>query len=191
VHNFSLAPMPAGTQVRVRFYGVPWNQGNNTTAGPSFLLGEATQEPIPPFNTDTDALDWVLVGTTFDTAAFDDTKNGDVYLSFWVVAWVEDGNGQLVGEMPGRGPTALSGTLASLADAAALEEPHSNNVGFYKLAFYVFPHWAAPPAPSRSRQNGGTASRRSASETWRCRRTWSAVASVSRWPRRCTPATSP
>jgi hypothetical protein len=57
VHNFSLAPMPAGTQVRVRFYGVPWNQGNNTTAGPSFLLGEATQEPIPPFNTDTDALD--------------------------------------------------------------------------------------------------------------------------------------
>jgi hypothetical protein len=51
----------------------------------SFLIGEATHGPIPPFTTDPATPNWLLVGTTFDTNAFDQTKNGDVYLAFWVV----------------------------------------------------------------------------------------------------------
>src|SRR5262249_54363638 len=46
VYNYSLAAMPEGTQVHVRFYCVPWH--DVTPAGPSFLIGEATQGPIPP-----------------------------------------------------------------------------------------------------------------------------------------------
>jgi hypothetical protein len=53
--------------------------------GASFLIGEATHGPIPPFTTDPATPNWLLVGTTFDTNAFGQTKNGDVYLAFWVV----------------------------------------------------------------------------------------------------------
>jgi hypothetical protein len=146
MYNYSLTAMLEGTQVHVRFYGVPWNQGNSILAGPSFLIGEATPGPIPPFDTNTNTPNWLLVGTTFDTSAFDDTKSGDVYLAFWVVVWMEDDSNQLAGEMPGHGLTALPGTLTSLADAAALEETYSNNVGFYKLAFYLF----SPPSSTAS-----------------------------------------
>jgi hypothetical protein len=145
VHNYSLVAMSSDTTVHARFYGQPWDNNTNTPIGASFLIGEATQGPIQPFNTDTATPNWRLIGTTFDTNAFDQTKNGDVFLTFWVVVWMEDSNGKLVGEMPGHGLTGLPGTLTSFADAAALEEiasdghSYSNNVGFYKLAFYLFP----------------------------------------------------
>jgi hypothetical protein len=67
------------------------------------------------------------------------------------MVWMEAGN-NLVGEMPGHGLKSMPGTLTSFADAVALEESagdgfsYSNNVGFYKLAFYLFP----PPPPSTS-----------------------------------------
>src|SRR5215471_3753233 len=40
VYNYSLAAMPPGTTVHTRFYGIPWNNNNNTANGPSFLIGE-------------------------------------------------------------------------------------------------------------------------------------------------------
>ena len=70
---------------------------------------------------------------------FDTTPYADQYLVFWVVVWMEDGSGRLVGELTEHGLRAIPGTLTSFADVAAFEDSYDNNVGFYKSAFYVFP----------------------------------------------------
>ncbi|HSU43257.1 MAG TPA: hypothetical protein VLN42_03485 [Casimicrobiaceae bacterium] len=136
VYNYSLAPMPAGTTVHTRFYGNRWDNSKLTAIGQSFLIGESVTGQIPPFNTDTAAPNWqrVAIPKPFDTTNF-----GDQYLVFWVVVWMEDGNGKLVAELPGHGLTAVPGALTQFADVAPFEEPYDNNVGFYKSAFYVFP----------------------------------------------------
>ena len=85
VYNYSLVAMSSDTTVHARFYGQPWDNSTKTPMGASFLIGEAMHGPIPPFTTDPATPNWLLVGTTFDTNAFDQTKNGDVYLAFWVV----------------------------------------------------------------------------------------------------------
>jgi hypothetical protein len=75
---------------------------------------------------------------------------------------MEDASGTLVGETPGHGLTGIPGTLTSFADAAALEEiasdghSYSNNVGFSKLAFYLFP----PPSTSASTAAAPASSKR-------------------------------
>jgi hypothetical protein len=136
VYNYSLASMPAGTSVHTRFYGTQWNNTNNTAIGSSFLIGESVTGPIPAFNTDTTNLNWQLVGIP---KPFDTTNFADQYLVFWVVVWMEDASGNLVGELPEHGLRAIPGTLTSFADVAAFENSYDNNVGFYKSAFYVFP----------------------------------------------------
>ena len=143
VYNYSLAPMPAGTTVHTRFYGVPWNNNNNTAKGPSFLIGEAITGTIPPFNTDSANLNWQLVSIP---QPFDTTPYPDQYLTFWVVVWMEDSSGRLVGELPGHGLQTIPGPLTNFGDVAAFEQTFSNNVGFYKSAFYVFPA-QSPPTP--------------------------------------------
>ena len=87
VYNYSLAQMDPGAKVHVRFYGMEWNNTNNTPIGDSFLIGEDVLAPIPPFNSDPDGapLNWVLAETTFDT-----TPYADKYLVFWVVVWSQD-----------------------------------------------------------------------------------------------------
>jgi hypothetical protein len=86
VYNYSLATMPGSANVvHARFYCTPWNHTMNEPAGPSFLIGEATHGPIPPFNVDSSTPNWALLRTTFDTNAHEQTKNGNVYLTFWVV----------------------------------------------------------------------------------------------------------
>ena len=136
VYNYSLAAMPPGTTVHTRFYGIPWNNNDNTANGPSFLVGESVTGAIPPFNTDTTNLNWQLVPIP---KPFDTTPYADQYLVFWVVVWMEDASGRLVGELPGHGLNAIPGRLTSFADVAGFEATYSNNVGFYKSAFYVFP----------------------------------------------------
>jgi hypothetical protein len=136
VYNYSLVPKPAGTTVHTRFYGSRWNNNDDTPIGPSFLIGESVTGPIPAFNTDTANLNWQLVAIP---KPFDTTDFADQYLVFWVIVWMEDGNGNLVGEIPGHGLTAVPGPLTQFADVAPFEETYDNNVGFYKSAFYVFP----------------------------------------------------
>ena len=143
VYNFSLVPMPAGTTVHTRFYGVPWNNNNNTAKGPSFLIGEAITGPIPPFNTDSANLNWQLVSIP---RPFDTTSYADQYLTFWVVVWMEDSSERLVAELPGHGLRTIPGPLTNFGDVAAFEQQFSNNVGFYESAFYVFPP-RSPPTP--------------------------------------------
>jgi len=134
VYNFSLYRMAAGDKVHVRFYGMKWNNANNTPIGDSFLIGEAALPPIPPFSTDDGApLNYLLAETDFDT-----TPYADQYLVFWVVSWSQGADGKLTSELPGHGLTAIPDALKNLVDASKFEESFSNNVGFYRLPFYVF-----------------------------------------------------
>jgi hypothetical protein len=161
VYNYSLAAMPSGTKVHVRFYFQPMNGSSPT--GNSVQIGQdvVLNGPIPPFSDSAGApLNWVLAQTTFDTGQYDQTKNGNASLMFWVVVWMQDANSGLVSEMPGHGLTAIPGPLNSLVDVAKLEECqsdghcYSNNVGFYDQAFPILPTTNGVGAPPPS----GTAS---------------------------------
>ena len=82
VYNYSFKAMPAGSKVKVRFYGMeldaqnlPVNEG-----GGSFQIGEdVVLDPIAPFSNDPSApVNWVLAKTTFDT-----TGRENQALGFW------------------------------------------------------------------------------------------------------------
>ena len=176
VYNYSFLTMPTGTQVHVRFYFMPWNTTRSLPAQPnggSYLISDQTVAVIPPFNESTGPNaqpNWTLVSTTFDTSKFQETKNGSANLVFWVVTWMDDGNGNLVSEMPGHGltkipsagtPTPDGETTVNFPDVAQLEECqppdsnnhvgcYSNNVGLYKQVFYI-------NAPSLGATLGSTA----------------------------------
>ncbi len=155
VYNYSLKAMDPGTQVHVRFYFTPWGS-DSKPAGDSVLIADVPAgQLIPPFD-DTNGAppDWILVPAQFDPNKFEYTQHGNVNIRFWAVVWMEDGNGNLVGEMPGHGLTGIPGTLTSLADAAKLEECqsdgscYSNNVGFYNQTFYIYPPKDSLGAPA-------------------------------------------
>ena len=164
VYNYSMACMTPGTQVHARFYAQPMDPNTtkplvSTSTGkvvPAFQVGsDWTGAPIPAFGKQIGAnctpssislQNWVMASTTFDT-----TNQGDQYLSFFVIVWMDDGT-NLLPEMPGHGLTAKPTTISSLADAASLEQisewtpdttstpvqsSFSNNVGFYNFLFYV------------------------------------------------------
>jgi hypothetical protein len=142
VYNYSLKEMPGGSKVHVRFYFQPVK--NSLPAGDSVLIGEAQLGPIPPFSdVDGAPLNWALASTTFDTSHYEETKNGNVDVLFWVVVWMEDAKGSLVPEMPGHGLTAIPGTLKSIADVAEECQSdgncYSNNLGVYRQPFHIFP----------------------------------------------------
>ena len=144
VYNYSFASLPLGAIVHVRFYAMPWDQSTSmpATGKASVFIGESLLDTLPPFSSDPDGnapLNWVLATTTFDTTGYDNQ-----YLTFWVVAWIIDSNGNLLSETPAHGltqaPSADPADLKSLADVAV--EQYSNNVGFWPQPFFV-----AAPAP--------------------------------------------
>jgi hypothetical protein len=164
VYNYSLLPMPDGTEVHVRFYFMPWNTTRNLPAEPngnSYLINEQKVDAIPAFNESSGPNaqpNWTLVSTAFDTSKFQETKNGNANVVFWVVVWMQDANGNLVSEMPGHGLTAIppagtpnadgettvpfSGPQTSPGVAQAEEcqtdgNCYSNNLGLYKQVFYI------------------------------------------------------
>lgn len=151
VYNYSLTEMAPGTTVHVRFYGQPWDNTNNTPQGSSFLIEEVVTGTIPAFKADSTAPNGLAVPIT---TPFDTTPYADQYLTFWVVVWMEDASGKLVGEMPGHGLTSLPGALTSFAGTGPISEPYSNNVGFWKYAFYVFPPPATVAMSSRPPNKG-------------------------------------
>ncbi len=136
VHNFSTAAMPAGAVVRVRFYAMPWDTTvNKPKAGStSIVIGTAKVGAIPPFNTTTATPNWLLANQRWDTTGLD----GKDFV-FWVATWMEDAAGQLIGELPDKGLTAVPGAGIDYAAMAALEQDHGNNVGLYNQVFHIFP----------------------------------------------------
>ena len=159
VYNLSLAPMPDGTVVHVRFMGTPWkttNPGGNTPAGASFQIGEQTVGPIPPFNSDTDSPNWVLVPQPFDTSG---TNCGgqscdDQDLVFWVVVWMADASSAPIAELSLHGLKATPASGADFLAVAALEETYSNNLGFYNQVFHIYPKSSATEAQATTPPEG-------------------------------------
>jgi FG-GAP-like repeat len=151
VYNYSLASMPTGTQVHVRFYGSIWNNSSNTPTN-SFLIGETVADEIPPFNNDQGSpLNWKVVHTTLDTTPYTGQS-----LAFWVVVWMADGSGNLVQEIPGHGLSSVPGALTALTEVPieyatnTQNQPasYSNNVGFYPAIFSILgPDELGAPAP--------------------------------------------
>ncbi len=142
---------------------MPWNPTRSLPAEPngnSYLISEQTVDAIPPFNESTGPNaqpNWTLVSTSFDTGKFQETKNGNAHLVFWVVVWMQDANGNLVSEMPGHGLTGIPSAGAVNSDGETTvhypgvvqfeecQPPdannhvgcYSNNVGFYKQVFFI------------------------------------------------------
>jgi len=163
VYNYSFAAMPSTTRVHARFYGMTLDQSNMPVmeGGGSFLIGEVTLGPIPPFNnTPTAPLNWVLAKTSFDT-----TGHENEHIAFWVVVWMEDAQGNLLSEVPGHGLiTKPPSDATSFEEIVGHEEmvtnplkmsatdpdmtSFSNNVGFYRGSFQVVPKgFTSVPAP--------------------------------------------
>jgi hypothetical protein len=81
VYNYSLANMPVGSEVKVRFYGQPWNTANNTPTGQSFLIDEKAYSPIPGIGqSPSNEFNWIMAETQFDPSPY---ANKDIV--FWVL----------------------------------------------------------------------------------------------------------
>jgi hypothetical protein len=91
-----------------------------------------------------------LAATTFDTSG-----RADQYLLFWVLVWMQDGQGNILAELPDHGLTGAFTPATPLAQITGVPiEPYSNNVGFYGYTgtgFYLAAPGgalgAAPPRP--------------------------------------------
>jgi len=158
VYNYSLMSMPGGSTVHVRFYGMPWDVANGCPVDPngaSFLIGQYDGNSIPPFSTTAATPNYILATTTFDATGHD---NQD--LMFWVVAWGENVDGSLMGELDGKGLTSNPRSASSSAfvdltdleplvvnqwpptppgDAGPVMTSFSNNIGIFPQVFHVFP----------------------------------------------------
>lgn len=155
VYNYSLADMPANSEVVVQFYGQPWNPNTLEPIGGSFLIDTVALPPIPGFNSNSNGgtlPNYNIAQTNkLDTSAYAGQS-----LAFWVLVWIQaNNNGQteLVPEMPEHGLTAIPGTLSSIPAANHLLQPYSNNIGLYKSLFYVAP--ANNTVTSRPPASGG------------------------------------
>lgn len=133
VYNYSLANMPTGSQVKVRFYGQPWDVKTNKPVGQSFLIEERAYDRIPGFGHSPSEFNWIMAEAQFDPSPY---VNQD--LVFWMLAWMEDVAGEKVAEVAGHGltGTAAPGALNNIQEVPI--EKYSNNVGMYKHAFHVF-----------------------------------------------------
>jgi hypothetical protein len=150
VYNYSLAVMPPGSTVHVRFYGQEWDEDKADFTGAAFVIDEVRLGPIPPFNPSSGEPNWVLAGTTLDTTSY-----ADQYLIFWVVVWMSRTGRWSPAD--GHGLTAIPGTTT--APTAVAIERYSNNVGLTN----------SPSSSARSRAGG-----------WACRQVWPASPSPCR-----------
>jgi hypothetical protein len=117
VYNYSLADMPAGSQVVVQFYGQQMDPGTNEPVNPatgedypSFLIENIAVGPLRGFANSDDTPNWEVAATDqLDTAA-----HAGEDLIFWVLVVPKDAQG-LVAEMPGHGLTGIPPTVGGMA----------------------------------------------------------------------------
>jgi hypothetical protein len=150
VYNYSLADMPADSTVVVRFYGQPWHPNSLGPAGDAFLIDEVELEPLPGFNSATSGgttPNWTTASARLDTSPY-----ADQYLAFWVLLYMQNSQGQLVAEMPGRGLAAIPPALDGIGAATPYLQSFSNNIGFYKSLFYVAPQVSIASVDAREAQ---------------------------------------
>lgn len=162
IYNYSLVDTTA--PVHVRFYGQlycnssgeascsDWKTQKSCSTGDvcgdSFPIGEAQPIPvIPGFNSGGNSTtpNWQLSSIDFDPTQFAATKNGNLHMIFWVVAWMQDNNG-LVAELADHGLTSIPGSNITQITQVPTQE-HSNNVGMYPVYgfFQLLPAGAGLP----------------------------------------------
>ncbi len=168
VYNYSLKNMAEGTAVHIQFYAQPWDGGQTgqfSAGGGTYgfakavFIGEDIVGPIPAFCggaqgsfdacTASDApLNWVLAKATWNTGTLSPLPTTDTNWIFWVVAWMEDGSGNLVPEIAQHGLTQIpTQAVDSLAQVPV--ETYSNNLGFYEQVFTLeIPTSSAVQAPA-------------------------------------------
>jgi hypothetical protein len=150
IYNYSLTDMPSDDTIHVRFYSQEVDDNNNPV-GDSVLLNSGGADfildPLPAFASTTST----NPNYTTATINFSTSGLGDTYQIYWVVAWAEDGNGNLVGEVPGHGLSSLPGTLTAIGDVplemvtftdtlnsdTVTTTTFSNNTGYLHQAFYI------------------------------------------------------
>ena len=164
VYNYSLASLPTGAVVKVRFFAHKLaadatNTYNRWTPDGCFVIGEDTVS-LGAFRSDPAAT--APTNLALATALFDTTGHADEHLVFWVAAWAEDANGNLVAERERHGLTSLppAGCPAQSILGVPVEF-YSNNAGFYDQPFYVIPQSVAAelaaPVSRLARARGQTA----------------------------------
>ena len=155
VYNYSLVSTTA--PVHVRFYGQLYCTSSSSTetsckngsttcntpglCGDSFQIGSDYIIPsIAGFKAEGTEPNWTTANVDFIPANFDATKNGNAYMVFWVVVWMEDANGKLAAEMPGHGLTSIPAPNLTQIKQVPFQ-PYSNNVGLYGVhqRFYICP----------------------------------------------------
>jgi hypothetical protein len=158
VYNYSLVGLPPGGTVKVRFYAhtlnpEPYGYYDLWAPNGCIFIGEDSVD-IGPFRSDANAEvptnrgrhpDGRMAETFFET-----TGRGGQYLMFWVVAWAEDANGNMIQELEQHG--LESKPPAGCSDTSILDMPmefYSNNVGFYDQPFYIKPAALLAAAPLR------------------------------------------
>jgi hypothetical protein len=154
VYNYSLVNTTA--PVHVRFYGQLYCTSSSSSetscnsggaacttpglCGGGFLIGsEQTIPSIAGFKASSSP-NWTTASVDFAPASYSAVKNGNAYMVFWVVVWMQDANGNLVTEMPGHGLTSVPAAgLKQISDVPF--EAYSNNVGMYGAHqhFYICP----------------------------------------------------
>ncbi|MBV9263046.1 MAG: hypothetical protein JO324_01910 [Candidatus Eremiobacteraeota bacterium] len=150
VYNYSLVDtnQAGATKVKVRVYGNLFDTVHDVLLGDSFVIGETQIDSIPGYQSNTNQAtqpNWTIATVPFNPAAFAATNNGNVYLAFWVVVWMEDPFGNLVAEIDDHG---LSSSPAPLSFSSITDVPfqtHSNNVGIYGYSSPIFVCPAALP----------------------------------------------
>ncbi len=163
VYNYSLKDTNDPTladpakDIRVRFYGQLYCTSSSSTetscksgsttcntpglCGDSFQIGSDYIIPsIAGFKAEGTEPNWTTANVDFIPANFDATKNGNAYMVFWVVVWMEDANGKLAAEMPGHGLTSIPAPNLTQITQVPFQ-PYSNNVGMYGVhqRFYICP----------------------------------------------------
>ncbi|MBV9037705.1 MAG: hypothetical protein JO182_24655 [Acidobacteriaceae bacterium] len=160
VYNFSLTDTKY--PVYVDFYAQTYCSSDvddfTKLCGNSIPLGQAKINAIPAYMSSSNGgtmPNWALATIEFDTGNYPQLQNQ--HIIFWTVAWMQDGNGNLVPEIPAHGLTSVpNGGLAQISDVPV--EPYSNNVGAYAVhsPFFIAPANTSAAAATTSAALQGT-----------------------------------
>ncbi|MCL1127858.1 hypothetical protein [Shewanella surugensis] len=148
IYNYSLRDMPAGSRVHVQFYRQSVASSGYLAPDSAQLIDETWLSEIPSASYSSVSMDnWKMAKVNWDTT------NAQGRYHFWVVAWAEDSNGNMIAEQPGKGlsDTHTSPLFRDISEVplqyVTLDSPDlgevsmtfTNNVGMYPQEFNVLP----------------------------------------------------
>ncbi|WP_299490430.1 hypothetical protein [uncultured Shewanella sp.] len=148
IYNYSLTDMPVNSEVHVQFYRQSLVENGNLAPNSAVLIGETWIPALRGANYTSAGQDnWSVASVDWNTAGL----AGQYH--FWVVAWAEDKQGNMLEELPGKGLASshTSPLFRDISDVplqyATLNSPtlgqiemtFTNNVGMHPQEFTVVP----------------------------------------------------